>query len=118
MARHMQTPVVSRYGAPQGIGSGSCPSVGQVEHPRSEGAEVMRVYKIDSDWFVAESPDAAKLAWEGFYGTDWDGDDDLQAEPDDESLTIEERGDDDKDLTKTHAEWAQFNGPGWLASEV
>ena len=56
------------------------------------------VYKIDSDWFVAVSPQAAKLAWEDCYGTDWEGDDPEQ-QPDDERLTIEERGDDGEDLT-------------------
>jgi hypothetical protein len=86
-----------------------------------EGAALMglHVFKIDSDWFVAKDSTGAKEEWENFYGTGWDSDsDDPEREPDTTMLTIEERGDDDEDLTKTHVEWAEFNGLGWLASEV
>lgn len=78
---------------------------------------LLQVYKIDSDWFVAESPGHAKRVWESFYGTEWEGDDPTPA-PDDELLEIEERGPNDEDLVKSYAEWALFNGPGWLAHEI
>jgi len=83
-----------------------------------DDVERLHVYRNHvTDWFVARSPeDAVKMARE-YYAEclteaqkDWL---DFEQEPDDKAITCHT---DDGEVTRTCAEWAAENGPGFLFS--
>lgn len=84
--------------------------------------QVLKVFTDGTDKVVALDLFDARLVWEEFHGSTFEGEgmmlDDWRQLPEDDPITImnyNDGGPSDK-LTKTAAEWSVFNGRGFLCS--